>query len=441
LGVKQDYAEAAKLYRASADAGEPGAQHALACLYFYGLGVKLDYAEAARLWQKSVAGGSPYAPWGLGNLCRGGLGGFPKDYAQAVKWFKTGVERGDLSYAGTSLGSASENGEGVVQDFVEAYKWFLLAAARDSATAREGMNRLRQAMTKEQIADAQKLAAAFERSLAQAPMTEASAANPAPQKQIVSDVDKPAFKFKEDPERFALVVGIERYKDLPAADFAERDADAMRQTLLAMGYPERNVVELKGAEATIASLRKYLDEWLPRNARKNSTVFFYFSGHGAPDVENGSAYLVPWDGDASYLKSTAYSVKRLYAGLGALGAKSVLVALDACFSGAGGRSVLAKGARPLVTTVDFGAAPSGKLTVFSAASGAQITSMLENQGHGAFTYYFLKGLGGAAKNRSGAVTAKGLQDYLAPQVEDAARRQNREQTPLLQGANREITRF
>ena len=36
----------------------------------------------------------------------------------------------------------------------------------------------------------------------------------------------------------------------------------------------------------------------------------------------------------------------------ALKAKEVIVAMDACFSGAGGRSVLAKGARPLVMQVD-----------------------------------------------------------------------------------------
>ena len=48
------------------------------------------------------------------------------------------------------------------------------------------------------------------------------------------------------------------------------------------------------------------------------------------------------------------------------------------------------------------------------------------------TYFFLKGLNGAAKNASGEVTAKSLYRYLKPRVQDEARRQNREQTPTVQ---------
>ena len=97
---------------------------------------------------------------------------------------------------------------------------------------------------------------------------------------------------------------------------------------------------------------------------------------------------------------------------------------------AGGRSILAKGAPPLVLRVDTGAIPRD-LTVFAAASGEQITGTLADKGHGMFTFFFLKGLEGAAKDASGAVTAKGLYDYLKPRVQDEARRQNRDQEPGL----------
>ena len=40
-------------------------------------------------------------------------------------------------------------------------------------------------------------------------------------------------------------------------------------------------------------------------AGEDSTVYFYYSGHGAPDLKTGQAYLVPWDGDAQFLKDTA----------------------------------------------------------------------------------------------------------------------------------------
>ena len=245
-----------------------------------------------------------------------------------------------------------------------------------------------------------------------------------------SDIDKPAFRLPEKPDSFAVIVGIGKYMDLPDAQFAERDAEAVKSQLLALGFPSRNVVQLSGDKAGYKSIEKFVETWLPRNVDENSRVLFYFSGHGAPDPQGGKAYLLPYDGDPNFLENTGYPLQRLYAKLGELKAKKIVVVLDSCFSGAGGRSVLAKGARPLVLEVDT-TAPPGRLEIFAAASASQITSTLEDQGHGTFTYYFLKGLSG----NDGSLTAQGLFNYLKPKVQDAARRQNREQTPSLQGQN------
>lgn len=255
----------------------------------------------------------------------------------------------------------------------------------------------------------------------------APAAAPAPRPAAVSaDVDAPTHRAASRPDDFALVIGIEKYSRLPEARYAENDADAMKKHLLALGYPERNIILLKGGQATRGALQGYVEEWLPRNAKPGSQVFFYFSGHGSPDPKTGDAYIVPWDGDAMFLKSTAYPLKGLYASLGRLKAKRVLVALDSCFSGAGGRSVLASGARPLVSHVDETHAPAG-VTALSAASGDEITATIDVQGHGAFTYYLLKAF------NDGKLTAKAAYDELKPRVQDEAHRQNREQTPLMLG--------
>jgi len=277
--------------------------------------------------------------------------------------------------------------------------------------------------------------------IVQAAVAGATRAQTAPARAPVSDVDAPRYRHPERKDDFAIVVGIEKYMDLPDAQYAEHDAEAMKNHLIAAGYPSRNVVELSGEKAGRSSLEKFLESWLPRNATRESRVFFYFSGHGAPDPKTGEAYLIPWDGDPNFLENTGYPLKRLYARLSALDAKEVVVALDACFSGAGGRSVLAKGARPLVTTVSS-AAPPAEMTVFAAAAGDQITSTLGDQGHGIFTYYFLKGFAGEAKTGDGGVTARSLFGYLKPKVQDAARRQNRDQAPVLTGPpERELTRF
>jgi len=255
----------------------------------------------------------------------------------------------------------------------------------------------------------------------------------APGAPLTSDVDQPARTRKARPSDFALIVGIEEYRSAPKAENGEHDAAAFRQyARQTLGVPEENIVFLTGSSAGRSDLAKYVEEWLPRNVAEDSRVYLYYSGHGAPDPASGSAYLVPWDGDPAFLQSTAYPVSRLYDKLGALKAKDVVVIIDACFSGAGGRSLIAQGTRPLVN-VRAAAPVSPRLSVLAAASGAEVAGTLPGQGHGLFTYYLLKGLQGEA-GTGDRLTLEELQAYLKRTVVPAARRQNREQTPQLQSA-------
>lgn len=237
----------------------------------------------------------------------------------------------------------------------------------------------------------------------------------------------PRFSSPERLDDLAVIVGIESYSDIASkAPYAERDADAFKAHVRALGVPERNVVLLKGSKAVRSALTKNVEGWLPRMVKPDSRVYFYFSGHGAPDVKTGQAYLVPWDGDPNFLETTAYPVAQLYKKLGELPAKQVLVAMDSCFSGAGGRSVLATGVRPLVGRIDTGAVPA-RITVLAASAANEVSGSLDDKGHGAFTYFLLEGM------NAGKTTPKDLNDYLTPRVQDEARRLNRDQTPQLQG--------
>ena len=244
-----------------------------------------------------------------------------------------------------------------------------------------------------------------------------------------SDVESPAFRLPVDESKFAIVVGVESYQALPKAEHSVRDAKSVKATLLALGYPERNIVLLTDQQAGKSGLEKYVESWLERNTNADSQVLFYFSGHGAPNPEDGQAYLMPWDGDPKFLQATGYPVKRLYEKLNALKAKKILVAMDACFSGTGGRSVLAKGTRPLVGKVDMGTGVVGRVAALTASGSDEVTGTDEDSGHGLFTYQLLKALNA----RAGKATMKELFDALSPKVRDAARRDNRDQTPQLIG--------
>ncbi|MCX5841580.1 MAG: ankyrin repeat domain-containing protein [Deltaproteobacteria bacterium] len=258
---------------------------------------------------------------------------------------------------------------------------------------------------------------------------------------IKSDVDElPAIKANPNKNAYAIVIGIENYRQkLPKADFATSDAKLMSEYLTrVMGYPEENVVTLTNDHAALGDFVKYFEKWLPNNVENGSTVLVYYSGHGAPNPKTGDAYLVPYDGDPSFIDQTGYSLKRLYESLNKLQAKEIIVALDSCFSGAGGRSVLAKGARPLVMNLQSNMVVSKNITVLSASSGEQISSTYDEKGHGLFTYFMLKGIKNEdVVKQDGSIKMDDLFSYIKPQVERIARKQyNNEQTPQLIGAKK-----
>ena len=220
----------------------------------------------------------------------------------------------------------------------------------------------------------------------------------------------------------AVVIGIEKYQTLPRSDYSLNDATLVKSYLKALGFQERNIEILTDERATRSSIEKSIEGWLPNRVKKNSKVFVYYSGHGSPDPSTGNAYIVPYDCDPSYLLMTGYPLKRLYNKLVGLGAKEVIVILDSCFSGAGGRSVLAKGARPLVITANI-PIQSSKLAVISAAQGSQISTSSPEKKHGILTYYFLKAI------KDGKKDLAEIYIYMKPLVEDEAKKFNINQTP------------
>ena len=69
------------------------------------------------------------------------------------------------------------------------------------------------------------------------------------------------------------------------------------------------------------------------------------------------------------------------------------------------------------------------LNTISASAADETTGTYPDSGHGLFTYHLLKGL----DSKGGKATLRELIDYLSPKVRDAARRDNRDQTPQLVG--------
>ncbi|MGA2177470.1 MAG: trypsin-like peptidase domain-containing protein [Verrucomicrobiota bacterium] len=165
-GVKQDYAEAAMWYRKAAEQGDADAQKfllfcydALVNSYFFGKGVTHDYAEGMKWCRKAAEQGQAMAEVNLGSGYYRGQG-VAQDYAEAVKWWRKAADQGNCT-AQYFLGLCFWRGEGAPENDTEAYKWLSLAAAQGFAGSTEQRDSLAQTMSREEIVEGQRRAAAF----------------------------------------------------------------------------------------------------------------------------------------------------------------------------------------------------------------------------------------------------------------------------------------
>ena len=146
--------------RAGADKGDAKAQYELGCAFFSGtLGVAKDKAEAVKWFRKAAEQNVADAQFSLG-VCYANGRGVTKDDAEAVKWFRKAAEQ-NLADAQYNLGVCYDSGEGVAKDEVEAYKWWLLAAGQGNDDAKYNMTIVENKMSREQIAEGQRLARDF----------------------------------------------------------------------------------------------------------------------------------------------------------------------------------------------------------------------------------------------------------------------------------------
>jgi len=158
-GVAKDYVEAVKWFRKAAKQNLAEAQVALGACYANGQGVATNYAEAVKWYRKAAEQNYAPAQVRLG-ACYANGQGVEREEAEALKWFRKAAEQNDAE-AQYTLGACYANGQGVPKDYVEAYTWLLLAAGQGNEAAKKNMTSLENQMTREQIAEGQKLARNF----------------------------------------------------------------------------------------------------------------------------------------------------------------------------------------------------------------------------------------------------------------------------------------
>jgi hypothetical protein len=139
-----------------AERGVASAQYHLALKYDNGQRVPKDYKEAVKWYRLAAEQGHDEAQYNLGNKYDKGQG-VQQDYKEAVKWWRFSSEQGN-ALAQYNLGLMYAKGEGVPQDYALAHKWWNLAGSNGVKQAVGNRNILEKKMTQQQIAEAQRLA-------------------------------------------------------------------------------------------------------------------------------------------------------------------------------------------------------------------------------------------------------------------------------------------
>jgi tetratricopeptide (TPR) repeat protein len=235
------------------------------------------------------------------------------------------------------------------------------------------------------------------------------------------------------PHSYAVVVGISRYPKLESRmqlHFAERDAQAIYSILISPeggNFKAENVRLLINEKATLAAIRREIDNWLPATARPDDRVLIYFAGHGF--LIGGRGYLAPSDFDISRPTETGFPMDELGSVIGGkIQAHSKILFTDACHSGAIAPEDSARLNQKLTNL---------EKSLFSLTASRAGELSFEDPdlrgGHGVFTYYVVEGMEGTADTSGdGVVTADELAEYVHTQVREYTKGQ---QNPTSDRAN------
>ena len=229
-------------------------------------------------------------------------------------------------------------------------------------------------------------------------------------------------------ESWAVVVGVNDYKNWPRLSYAVNDATAMRDLLIRkFGFAPDHIRTLLDGDATRANILAALGDDLSdsKKVARADRVFVFFAGHGATrKLPSGKSqgYVIPVDADTKNLQSQAISMTNFQDIADAIPAKHVFFVMDACYSGLaltrGGGGNTGGDRRQYWEEITRRSARQ----VMTAGGADEQVADTGPSGHSIFTWTVLQGLEGKADlDGDGAITASELSAYVAPSVSSLSR--------------------
>jgi uncharacterized protein len=155
-GVEQSDKDAIKWYSEAVKGGNAAAQRSLAELYKSGRaeGLMKD-ADMVSLYKSAAMKGDADAQYNIGAMYEKGKHGIEPDIGAAIKWYRKSALQGNAD-AQHALGKGYYDGNGLPQDYQQAFFWYTLAA---KASQKQGYSEARDEtalhLTPEQVAKTQ----------------------------------------------------------------------------------------------------------------------------------------------------------------------------------------------------------------------------------------------------------------------------------------------
>ena len=209
-----------------------------------------------------------------------------------------------------------------------------------------------------------------------------------------------AFAQQKDPQRWALLVGVNEYANIKDLRFCGADMQALRDELIAVGFPENHVFLLNSGAKDVrhrpfkAIIEKQLRLVL-RLAERGDLIVVAFSGHGAH--LDGKTYLCSAEAEMSEPATTMVSLETIYNQMRRSKASSKLLLVDACRNDPTLEGKKSSFSDDSLTALgqSLQRPPVGIVALTSCAEG-QISMEDKKLGHGVFMHFILEGLRGAA---------------------------------------------
>ncbi|MDB9743730.1 caspase family protein [Pelagibacteraceae bacterium] len=238
-----------------------------------------------------------------------------------------------------------------------------------------------------------------------------------------------------DTNKIALIIGIEKYDNVVSSSYSNLDAKYFTQYIKNVAHPN-NIITLLDDKATRSgSLAALAKELRGRIIAGQSEVIIFFSGHGLAENEK-DLYLLTNDSDQDLLEFTAIKRDQIIKLISSYKPKSVVMFLDTCYSGTSrkGEQLIAS-ARPIRIKVNDDLNLPNNFSIFSASQASELSSGMDEEKQGIFSYYVMKGLeGNADENKDRKITNGELHNYLKNNVpRKALQLHSRNQNPTFKG--------